>query len=233
MQLFSLVLDIVLLVTALLLIRRAYRNGFLRSVVLFVGLLAAIFLSIGLSRWLANVLYEQCFRSAVIEQVNEVVQSTAGEVSIADLFEDLMGALPGFFRNPVLSVFGGQEQISAQLQEQTGGVLDSLGRVVADTIVGPIAISLLQVICCLLIFLICVIIVRLAASLFKGLYAVPILGTVNSVLGAVVGVFQAAIGIYILALLAYIVVSMTGNTLSWLNREIIDNTYLFRWFYRF
>lgn len=233
MNFYSIILDIAVLFIGFSIIRKSYRNGFLRSAVLFVGSLAAILISIWLSRWLANVVYENFLRESIIAQINEVVQNGTNSLSISELISQLTSAFPAFLINPLLAAFGGQEQLAAEIQQNINSTTDSLGTVIADTVVGPITISLIQMISCLLILAICVIIIKILASMFKRIYAIPIIGTVNAFLGAGIGILQAAVILYILALICSIVVSVTANELSWLNTGIIDLTYLFKYFYNF
>lgn len=73
----------------------------------------------------------------------------------------------------------------------------------------------------------------MVASLFKGFYAIPILGPVNAVLGGIVGIFKAGIILYVLAIVGSMVISLSGDKLSWFNSGIVENSHIFKWFYNF
>lgn len=233
MNLYAVILDAAVVILGLILIISAYKKGFLRSVILVVGYIASILLAVSLSRYAADWAYTVVLEPSIAESINGTVAHTAEELSVATVIPALLTKFPSFVTNPILAGYGGQAGLIKSLEESTNGVVENLGDVISSTIVAPVVTAVLQMLFCLLIFIICVIIVKMVAALFKGFYALPILGPMNSILGAVLGILEAAIAIYILALVASIVISFTANGLAWLNSDVIQSTVLFRWFYGF
>lgn len=233
MELYTLILDILTAVIGISIIISAYRKGFLRSIILVVGYVAAIVLAINLSRFFADWTYTVVIEHTVAESINTTLAHSVEELSVATAIPALLAKLPAFITNPLLAGYGGEAGLIQSLEESTSGAVENLGDVISKTVVEPIVVALLQMLFCLLIFALCVIIVKAVAALFKGFYNLPIIGPINSLLGAVVGILEAVIALYVLALIVSLVISFTGNELPWLNGDVIRSTHLFRWFYSF
>lgn len=231
-MLYSLLIDVVAVFVGLFIVFRAYKMGFLRSVVLLIGYVASIIAALYLSNIIASYLYDNFIRVAIIENINQTMTAVT-EGTITAAVPLILEMLPAFLSGTVLSSLGGQENVIKILEEQTGGIVENLGIAVADFVVQPIVYSLLQAVICLLIFIFCVIIVKIIAKIFKGFYAIPILGTLNCILGGILGIVQAGVYLLLFGLLADAVVALTSNSLSWFNDGILNSTIVFKYFYQF
>jgi len=49
----------------------------------------------------------------------------------------------------------------------------------------------------------------------------------------VVGLLQGLVALYLLAILLQMVIQLTGNELAWLNRQVIDSTFVYRVFFNY
>ncbi len=135
-----------------------------------------------------------------------------------------------------------EQAVGAAAPGASGGI-EWLDRIVADTAAGAAQNGLaaahstvegaVRVILGIIIFAAVSVLLSVAAKAFKKINDVPVLGTLNrlcgGVLGLVIGVFVAMLGATVCA----VVVAVSGNSLSWLNVDIVDKTYLFSVLYRY
>lgn len=231
MNIYSLILDILTAIIGLGIIVSAYRKGFLRSIILVIGYIASIFVAIYLSKYISSFIYTNFIRENIINSVQNLALTNPQNADVANIVNDFLQSLPKLFSSSIIAYFGGNEAIINNITNSTTDAVKDMGILVADTIAAPIITGLLQTICCFIVFLICIFIVKIISRAFSGFYAVPILGTINSVLGGVVGIAQAAIWIYILGILGKMVISFTANSLTYFNMDIINNSYLYNFFY--
>lgn len=230
---YAILIDLIVGLVALLIVIGGWKKGFLRMAVLLVGYVASVIAAFWLSKWVAGTVYQYFIRDAIAQSIDKAVSMSSEGLPFGAVLSNVFDKLPGFVVNPILAGFGGEEALVEGLQNMTGGVLAQLGPVITDTIVEPIITSLIQMFSCLLIFIVCVIIVKTVAAAFKGFYAIPILGPVNSALGAVLGFVKAAILLWLAALVVSMLVALSADSWSWLNTQIIDRTVLFKPLYHF
>jgi len=222
MNLYALLLDAVLVIIALWCVASGFRKGFLRVVSMAVWMTVFI---LAVSLWsgpLAQWGYTRFLEEPVLAAVHESVES--GSLEAYGAVDAVFEALPGILKDFMLDSLGVRENLNSLI----GQTASESVRVVAEEIIAPILISALQALICLLIFFICVIIGKMLNRLLERFNRVPVLGPLNAVLGAAAGVVQAGLILYILCVTAQAVIGLTNGSLSWLNREIIADTYLFR-----
>lgn len=228
---YSMAIDVIAVFIVLFSVYRAYKLGFLRSMVLLIGYVLSIFAAFYFSNLITNLLYDNVIRAQVIKSVDETILGMAEISNIATTVPAILAMLPNFLSRAISTSLGGNEAIIAMLEEKTSGIIDNISIVVSDFIVKPIVYALLQTLLCLIIFIICVIIVKTIAKIFKGFYVIPILGTVNSLLGGVLGIIQSGVFLLLLGLVSSAVIAIIGNSCSWFNNDILNSTYIFKYFY--
>lgn len=227
---YSLIIDIITVIVGLLIVYSGYRKGFIRSIILVVGYILSVFIAIYLSKIISQYLFDSFIRTYVVDAINSAIEVNTGDFSAAAIIPIILAQLPKFIANPILSGFGGEAELYKLIDDKSNGVLENLGAVISDNVVQPIMISLLEIISCLIIFLICTIIVQIIARMFKGLYSIPIVGSLNAVLGGLLGIIQVIILYYIAALVISTIISLTANNLPYLNSEVLRSTYILKLF---
>ncbi len=230
MATYSFIIDVVTALIGFFIIYGAYRKGFIRSIILVIGYVFSIFLAIYLSKIVSVYLFDNFIRASIIENINKTVAANTGAVSVSVVVPAILAKLPPILQNPILGSFGGEGELIKLIDNQTGGILDKLGSVIADNVVAPIILSLMEVISCFIIFILCTIFVKIIAKMFKGIYAIPIIGPINSILGGLLGIIQTGIVFYLLALIVSTIISLTANELPWINNEVVNSTYIIRHF---
>ena len=103
---------------------------------------------------------------------------------------------------------------------------------ITDGVLYPILYMLLQGLLFLVLFAACMVLVHCLTKVLKGAERLPVIGTVNSLLGAVMGAAEALVVLFVAAVAVRLLLDVTGG-FSWLNENIVGQTYLFRYFYNF
>lgn len=210
----------------------AYHKGFLRSIISVIGYIASIFVAIYLSKYISAFIYNTFIRENIIKSVQNVLLTNPQAGNIDNAVNQFLSELPSLFEKSVLVYFNGKQGVIDSIANSSKEITTNLGIVVADNIVGPIIIGLLQTISCIVIFIICTFIVKIVSRMFGGFSNVPVLGTINSILGAIIGIAQAGVWLFVLAIIGKMIISFTGNSLTYFNLDVINQSYLFKMFYQ-
>lgn len=99
--------------------------------------------------------------------------------------------------------------------------------------VDAAAMAIIQVVVFAALVILIYLVVRLLEKMFKDTNKVPIVGTLNKALGGVIGFVIGCLLCLVVVLVASILISASGNTLSWINTYIVEETKIFRLFYSF
>lgn len=226
------ILDVILILIAFIIIVASYKRGFLRSIILIAGYVASIIVAVVFSKLLSPWIFNTFMRNGIIENINGIVENTVGSANIPQVITEFFETLPQFLISLIDMSFGGNDTLVANIESSTNGMIANIGTAIADVVIMPLIVMLLQSILCIVIFLICLFIVKGVSSLFKSFYEVPILGKVNAVLGGVIGIGIAFVWLFILMIILKTIISFTGNSLTYLNTEVVEKTYIFKWLYQ-
>ena len=226
----SLIIDIITVLIGVFIIIDAYRKGFLRYVVLVVGCVLSFFVALYLSKIVSVHLFDAFFRENIIEYVNSTISQSVGDISIGTIVPAVFFKLPQGVQNLLYSQFGDVSQLVQLLESKTNGAVGDLGLIIADDIISPVFVGLIEVLSCFILFIIFVIIVKGIAKIFRNFYAIPIIGPVNSFLGGLLGIVQTVMIYYLIGLSISVIISFTANEMSWINQEVINSTYIIKYF---
>lgn len=208
----------------------AYQKGLLHVLTRFIGAIAVFAVSIIYSKTVAGMIYARVFQSRVTEAVAANIDrfGEPGLESFTNAVRGVIEHLP-----PVLSqALDLQATLSAETwyQDFLAANTESLTAAVADQVIAPAAIAVLQIIVFFVMFGVGSILVNVIAGLFKEANHIPLLGTANALFGAVFGALQGALYVYVGAALLWLLIMATGDTLSFISAAAIEQTYLFRYF---
>ena len=84
-----------------------------------------------------------------------------------------------------------------------------------------------------MLFALLMCVLNLATKALKVLNKIPVIGGVNVILGVVLGAVEAAITVFLVCIGVQVTVTLTDNSLIFLNTMTIDQTILFRHVYYF
>lgn len=224
------IIDVVAVFIFLVVIYKSYRMGFMRAVVLLIGYAASVVAAFYLSTMLTDWLYNEFIRQRIITSIDEIIRNSSN-ATIASVVPFVLDMLPQiFFRPMIVNSFGGESGIITIIEEQTSGAIETLSLVITELIIAPLLTFAMNVLICLLIFTICIIIVKAIARLFTRIYAIPILGPINSLLGGLMGLLKAPIVLVIIGAVVSLFCTVTSNKVLWLNNELIEQTLIFKHF---
>ncbi|MCL1824018.1 MAG: hypothetical protein FWG44_07420 [Oscillospiraceae bacterium] len=140
---------------------------------------------------------------------------------------NLLPQLSNNFNNGVNSAVS--EVIVTMIQSGGSGI----NTAILDNLITPVIMLPLRTLIFFILFaIICVALSILTRSL-SIVNRIPIVGTVNSLLGIVIGVLQAAIVVFIICIGISILITLTGNSIIFINTMTIEESLLFKHIYNF
>ena len=110
---------------------------------------------------------------------------------------------------------------------------DTRSEAVLSNIVDPIVIVPLRIIFFLLIFIIVGLILTALANASKIINHIPLISSVNELLGGILGFIKAIIIILIICIFVRFLISLTNESLVFINTYTIENTLFFKYVYGF
>lgn len=209
----------------------AYHKGFLNAVVRLVGTVGALALSLVYSAPAARLVYENFFEQRVLNAVTENIGrfGEPGTEAFAEGMKALVESLPPVFAQAI------QSDTSGMFEEWYGKALTSgaetLSASLAESVIGPIAVGLLQAVAFCLLFGVSMLLVNLLAGMLRGVNKIPLVGTVNALLGGVFGAAQGMLYVFVGAAVLWLVMTAAGGSLPWLSAETVEQTFLFKYFF--
>ena len=223
--------DLVLVLLVLLIIYMAYRKGFLRSILSLGGFLIATVFAFVFGRMFAEGIFEWFVKPWLTTTVqNDIVAGTGN--NITQVVENMYTNLPGILSGGLDMLFGSKQALITNIQNGVAG-----GSVpITDTIVGtlkPLLVSLISILAIFILFALCMLALRVINRLLVKVRHIPVIGAVDGLLGGLIGILEAAIWVMILVFLVKALILLSGNGLPWLNENIIDSSYMFKYLYHF
>ncbi len=168
---------------------------------------------------LAEILSEKLMSSSVATAITDVVTKINESVPMLNLDETTLGLMG----NTLLT------DIVVSLIKSSGDP----GQSVVDNIVKPVVLIPIRTIAFIIIFIVVSILLSLIIKATALINKIPLIGSLNELLGAVLGLAEGLIIVFIVVILVHLAVSVTDNTLIFLNEMTIDKSFAFSWVYDF
>ncbi|MEG0092136.1 MAG: hypothetical protein RSA20_09965 [Oscillospiraceae bacterium] len=208
------IIDIVLLAVILVSAIKAYADGFFASGVTLVGDIAGLIIAWFVSKKYSAVLFNCFFRDNLIDKTFEHIQNSTNAIDLQAMAEGVMGKLP----KGLMQEFIAKAQVA--VQDITTPTVETASALV-DTLLGPIIITFIGVLMFAIILALCKLITVVLANLLKIVNHIPVLGFANRLAGFFVGIGIGGVNIILLSCLLSIIVIITGNSLGFLNMDIL------------
>lgn len=225
----SLVFDIVIAAICLIIITRNAARGFIKSFVLLMKSVLAIFLAYLLNAPLARGLSNWFFQDLSRGWVNNLMISTEKEGGGYALFE-IFDGIPEWFTKVTVSQGIDQEMVDYYFVQEnlaTKEVVDELTAPLGD----ELSMLISKVVAFIALFIVLEIILFALGALLNRLGKLPILKTVNIILGALVGVIISAIVAWLISMAISYVFGFGSNYYPDIfNNEIIEKTIIVEFF---
>lgn len=205
-----------LLITALVGLRRGFASGIIRLAGSVAGIVGAVYVT---REW-APLLYDRYIGPVVSERVAEVVAQQSAEAP--ELAAKGLAFLPEAALQSILELLqAASESGSAELVQR---VTDAL---------QPLILPLLQAV----LFLAAVVLIKLVFGLlerlFRHLNGVPLLGTFNKIFGFCFGFVTGTLDCWIASLVLWLVATVSAGALSFLNTEVLAQSLIYTFFSNF
>lgn len=146
--------------------------------------------------------------------------------------EKISEALPMAFNSYADEIKSGNSEI---LYKLVLSAIDfsfaSRGDAIISNVIEPIVIVPVKVILFLVIFTVCAALLEAIASATKLINKIPVISSVNELAGALLGLLKSFLILLVISVLIQFLISVTGNTLVFINTETIENTILFKYIY--
>lgn len=219
------ILDLVFLFILIFYTVKGCKNGLIRSVINLISFFACFFIASWLSSYLSNLTYENLVNIPLQNYISENFSELSSQIDINQFFNDLSNEgsnfLNGFFGNI-------QQKLSNYFKPDNVYQVQDIVNVFSNKIVYPAFSGIIQLIYFLIIFIVIRVVLKLFSKLFKNFNYIPILGNINIILGGVFGLLTGFLVIAMICFIINIISKMMGYSL-----EIIDGTYLLKYFYNF
>ncbi len=222
----ALILDIAAVVIVAVTVYFGYRRGFLRSLIQFIGCVAAFIVALTFSKPIATFTFDSFLAGGIETKLTETVGSVAEIPTSFEQMETLFEDLPG----PIVSVLENNVNLQESLENlstSVAGTTESFVQALMDTIIRPVAVSLIQFIVFILLFIILLFVVRLIARLIKPITKLPLLHQVDGALGAVLGLIKGAI--FLLALVSVLQLLVATTQDGWITQATMEETVVVKW----
>jgi len=150
-----------------------------------------------------------------------IIESTAQLIN--DLLPQISKSLSGGVNDAV------SEIIVAVIESEDNSITNTL----LDNLITPVIMLPLRTLIFFIIFVIISIALSFAAKAFSFVNRIPLIGAVNSLLGIAVGILISALVIFLVCIFVKILITITGNTIIFLNTMTIEQSYVFKYIYNF
>ncbi len=210
----AMIIDIIFLAVLLITAIRAWADGFFTSVMRLIGTLGSVFAGWYVSNNYTRYIFDNYLRAPLTERSYNFLLQASRDIDIQTAITSVIGNMPQQYLNTVVQK---AEEVMSQVLVPT---MDSAVYLVNEFI-EPIVTACLAVV----LFLVCFAAVRTVCAILAGalrsVNKVPVLGAANRLAGFASGIIIGCINIILLSFLLSIIVIVTGDSLSFLNAEVI------------
>lgn len=185
------ILDGAVIAVCLICVLVGVQRGFIRSAVHFLGSVIAACLASVLGGAVAQWLFDTLFRGAMVEKINETLQSLGAENAVAAI-QQVLDSLPDFLVRAMEEAGVTVSRISGEITNQSS----QAAGMIADYL-APVFVGFLKVLAVIVIFFLLMTLVRLLAHLVGNMFRLPILGQIDGLLGGVFGFLLALLAVWV------------------------------------
>lgn len=230
MNVVAYILDICFIASVIGMVYQSYRQGFLQAAVRTIGFLVAGIVAFAGSRILSEACYQLFFRDKLTATLETTVLNAANTDDFTEKMQLVIDSLPSLVRNVLASTGVGADTLAGQINNSAQQSAEQISAIVMDTVLHPLIVTMLNGICFLILFGAVMILVRSLMKILRGVRRIPLVGSLNALLGGAIGIVESAVVWYVIMIAIQFVLDISGG-FTWLNREIIQSTWVFGRFY--
>ncbi len=233
----SVLIDVIVIALSCATVYFSAKQGFVRIFVGVLGYLLAFIIATAISKPISTAVYENMVKPTVVENISKSLPDTSGiaesaeavDQSLDEIFDNIPDFAAEYLENSGLS----RNDIADSVNGIVSADAESISEGIADSLVKPIVLNLLEMIVFLILLTILTAAFRVVSKPLRRVKNIPLIGPLNSFLGGVLGILRASITIYVLAAAVKMFVVLTGNENTFLNETVIGSTYIFNIFYKY
>ena len=207
----AIIIDVALIAVIVVSVFHYARKGFVAGLMDLVGNLASLALAWVVSGKLSPTVFENFFKSGLIEQTARTIQQQGG-VNLSVILDGLSGILPQKFIDDITA--------------SAAGMLDSgapdIAQQVVEKIIAPLVVPLITVVCR--------VVIAFLVTVLTNINKIPLLGGVNRILGVCIGVVAGFINVLLILCLLWAVVVITNGNLPFVNDSSLSGSYFYSFF---
>ena len=218
------VLDGVTAVLIVLMIWIGGRRGAVRTIVEFIGFVAAVAVALLFSGWVADTVYQLFLREPLLLKTEEILSESMGN-TLVEQVESVAAALPEF-----VTRFFDSASLAEQVQAAVSAGATDGAKLLAEGLIGPLLVLVLRAVATVVLFVVVMIVFHLLARAADLVAKLPVLNQLNKGLGMVCGAAKAALLVLLLAAALRAAMPFLPADVP-LNAETVEQTVFFDWIY--
>ncbi len=226
----SWILDVVVIAIFALTVFRGFKNGFIDSVIGFVGLLAALVVAFFASGVVADGVYtafvEKPVQSAIVETIEGAAADTGA--SVQEKLQSAEEALPGF----VKSLLEKNEVSLTSLADKAGVGVQNTGEAIAETVtekvVRPAVTLLVRCIAFIILFILLMILCGFLGKLIGKVISRSLFRGPDKLLGAVLGAVKGVLWVLLVVTVMQMIAGFTADD-ALISKASIEDSAVVGW----
>lgn len=220
------VIDIILIVVIFLCTLVGLQKGLVRSLLGFVGYLAATVAASSLGQTLSQLLYRNVLRGMLVKRITSILTESA-EKTAAGRAGAVLKGLPVLVVDPLRY----RGMTAESLSDVFSGTIQSAAPKMAD-LLSPAVIGFSRLVLTIVLFCVFMMLVRMVIRAVSAVFHLPILRQINTVLGGVFGLCTGGAVAVLLCLLLQLALPMTKDGLFGITRKQLDDSIVYQTIYR-
>ena len=229
----SLIIDLLILISASAAIYLGVSRGFVRSVMHFASLLLALvavfIFTAPVSAWLNNAFVESGVSDVIEESLGGIVSVGEEKLGLSKIFSDRPDAL-----GDIAERFGCDlDELEAYYREFLESKTDTSAITeLSDKIAAPTSAAISNVLAVIIVFVAALLILKLFTFILDMIFRLPVLDKLNTFLGLLFGIGSAIVTSWVIANIAVGLVSaLESFNGEMFNSSVIDGSIILRFFY--
>lgn len=230
----NILLDTGIVIVVLLFVFWGVRRGAVRTVIVFIGSIAAYQFAYWAGNAMAKGIYNSFLKQKVANDVGAAITENVGQSTsqtIDQVFETLPNMVNTALENlGLISSAAGTVEDAVTSSSMTEGVIDQAATSV-EGLVSPLFIALIALILTSVLFILGMILVRIIARVFNGFCKIPVLRQVNALGGGVIGLLEGVLVVFVFITILSWLFPFLVEDYNQFREMVIDQTLIFKYVY--
>ncbi len=216
----GLVIDLIIAAIIAIVAFISAKQGFVRTVVGFVGFVAAVVIAFTVSEPLANATYDKYIEPTIIEAVEDKSADTADATA-----EQIWQSLPKLLTDNAEKLNITKDSLNGVIKQSSnvGEIVENI----SATVVKPVVAQIIKTLYAVIILTVLLFVVKLLAKLLNKVFSFSIVGKLNTLLGGAVGFVKGFFIALIVCEVLLLIISFVPNGIWVFNSQSLASSALF------